>query len=333
MRKTSRSSIPSFRALVMAPPMLGMCFVMQVMSKLGGSRRLFTFIGRRMQSPRRKARAFKGYRPTRHDVFVCTYVRSGTNWTMQIAFQIAHRGRGEYEHIHDVVAWPEPPMLRIVDLRDATPARQAPTGLRVIKTHLESHYVPYSPAARYIVVVRDPKEVFVSSYFFSGVILPGSRMVPVSEWHAMFLRDDFPHGSWAEHLASYWPWRDRGNVLMLTYGEMIQDLEGSVRRIAAFMDVALTDEELALVVEKSSFAHMQDIERKFAPALPFPLNRFARPVMIRKGKSGRSEELLTKEQQAQIDRHMQDELHRHGCDVPYHAMFVTVDDVQPVPST
>ena len=317
MSKYSRRIPWSFRTLVMAPLMLGMFFVMQVLSKVGLKRHLFNFMGRRMQSPRLKLRAFKGYFPTRHDVFVCTYVRSGTNWTMQIAYQIAHRGRGEYEHIHDVVPWPEPPMPRIVALSDESTYRKAPTGLRVIKTHLESRYVPYSAEARYIVVVRDPKEVFVSSYFF----FPASGTVPINEWHAMFLRDAFPHGSWAEHLASYWPWRTRDNVLMLTYGAMTQDLEGTVRRIAAFMDVALTDEELALVVEKSSFAYMKNIDHKFAPALPFPLERLVRPVMIRKGESGRSAELLSREQQAQIDRYMKEELRRHGCDAPYDEMF------------
>ena len=48
-------------------------------------------------------------------------------------------------------------------------------GLRVIKPHWEQHYVPYNPQAKYLVVVREPKEVFVSGYYFaqsmSGSIL------------------------------------------------------------------------------------------------------------------------------------------------------------------
>ncbi len=300
---------------------------MWIASKLGFSRQVLQFMGRQMQWPRQKKRAFKGYRPTAQDVFVCAYSKSGTNWTMQIAYQIAHRGQGDYEHIHDVVPWPEAPMPDIVRLSDASTDQYAPTGLRVIKTHLESNYVPYSPDARYIVVVRDPKEVCVSSYFFSRGMLPRSAMISVDEWHAMFLSGDFQYGSWVEHVAGYWPWRNRDNVLMLTSGEMTRDLDATVRRIAAFMDVALTDEELALVVEKSSFAYMKHIDHKFAPALLFPLRRMARPVMIRQGESGRSAELLTREQQAQIDRHMKDELRRHGCEVPYDEMFVAGVDL------
>jgi hypothetical protein len=106
--------------------------------------------------------------------------------------------------------------------------------------------------------VHDPKEVFVSSYFFTGALLPGSRMVPVDEWHTMFLGDWFPHGSKAKNFASYWPWRTRRNVLLLNYGDMTRDLEGTVRRIAAFMNIALTDAEVALVLQKRLHIHEAD---------------------------------------------------------------------------
>jgi len=145
MSKQQQITFHRIMSLVMVPMMLIMFSVMQIVSKLGYSRRVLIFMGRRMQSPRLKQRAFQGYRATNHDVFVCSYVRSGTNWTMQIAYQIAHRGQGDYQHIHDVVPWPEAPMPRIVRLSDENTYERAPTGLRVIKTHLESNYVPYSP--------------------------------------------------------------------------------------------------------------------------------------------------------------------------------------------
>lgn len=121
--------------------------------RLGMASTLVGAISRQMQRPWLKRRAFAGYQPTAHDVFVCTYAKSGTNWAMQIAQQIACYGAAESAHIHDLVAWPDAQLpLSIVDLRDPRPRRQAPTGLRVIKTHLESRHVPYQPAAKYLVV-------------------------------------------------------------------------------------------------------------------------------------------------------------------------------------
>lgn len=300
---------------------------MWIAGKLGMSKQVFTSMGRGMQSPRVKTRAFQGYQPTARDVLVCTYSKSGTNWGLQIAYQIAHRGRGEFGYIHDVVPWPDAPLPDIVDLYDEATFRGAPTGMRVIKTHVESHYVPYHSDAKYIVIVRDPKEIFVSSYFFSRGMLPGGEMMPPADWLDMFLSDHFPYGSWAEHLAGYWPWRTRPNVLFLTFDEMKADLEGTVRRIAGLMGVELAPEELARVVEQSSFPAMKRDNHKFAPLAPFPFNKLLRqPEMIRKGERRGSAELLTPEQQGRIDRYMQAELRCRECDFPYAEYFVTVSN-------
>lgn len=307
---------------------------MWLASMLGKSRQAMAFLGRGMQSPRLKKGAFKAYQPTAHDVFVCTYSKSGTNWAMQIAYQITQYGQGSFDHIHDVVPWPEAPMSTIVDLRDESARREAPTNLRVIKTHLESQYVPYSPQAKYIIVLRDPKEIFVSSYFFSSGMLARSAMLTVEEWLSLFLSADFPYGSWAEHMASYWPWRDRENVLFLTYDAMKADTAGAARRIAALMGVELSEAQLASVLEKSTFAYMKRIDEKFMPAAPFPFNHLlGQPVMIRKGERGKSSELLTHEQQAQIDSYMRAGLERYHCDFPYDEMFATPAIMIQIPET
>ena len=42
----------------------------------------------------------------------------------------------------------------------------SPEKRRVVKTHFDWALLPYSEEARYIMVIRDPKDVCVSSYFF-----------------------------------------------------------------------------------------------------------------------------------------------------------------------
>jgi hypothetical protein len=262
-----------------------------------------------------------GYRPTGRDVFVCSYFKSGTNWTMQMAVEIAHRGDARYEHIHDVVAWPDiaPRAGYAIPLDDESPALGAPTGLRVIKTHLKLEPVPYSPEARYICVVRDPKDVFVSSYHFTRAMMLGPLMPPVEAWLDVYLSPLAPIGSWAEHVASYWSVRERPNVLFMTYDDMKKDPSGAVDRVAALMGVELTSGERAAVIERSSFAHMKSIGHRFdAPGAPWASSAGA---MMRKGESGVSHELLDTSQQRRIDAYWRAELERLACDFPYDRAF------------
>lgn len=263
----------------------------------------------------------KTFEAGERDVLICSYFKSGTNWTMQIAVQIAHRGQAEFEHIHDLVPWPDMPdnARYAVPLDDDRPARSAPTGLRIIKTHLPLDALPYSPAGRYICVVRDPKDVFVSSYHFTRAMVMGPLMPTVGAWLDAYLSPDTPIGSWARHLASGWSLRGRGNVLFLTYERMRADLGAAVDEIAAFMGVALTAAERASVLERSSFAYMKTVEHKFdAPGAPWASSKGA---MMRRGASGASAELITPEQQRRIDDYWRAELTRIGCDFPYDTAF------------
>jgi hypothetical protein len=122
---------------------------MWVAGSLGFKRQVFLFLGKGTQSQGIKTGGFKGYQPNHRDVFVCTYSKSGTNWALQIAYQLS---------------------------------------------------------AKYISIIRDPKEAFVSSYHFSAGMLPRGQMIGVEAWLELFLSAEFPYGSWAEHVAGYWAW-------------------------------------------------------------------------------------------------------------------------------
>ena len=78
-----------------------------VIDKVSWSEPLWLAVGRRMRDTFTRGHDFGDSRPTGRDVVVCAYPEAGQNWTMQIAFQIATRGTGEFRHIHEVVPWPE----------------------------------------------------------------------------------------------------------------------------------------------------------------------------------------------------------------------------------
>lgn len=262
-------------------------------------------------------KAFRGYTPTANDVFVCAYYKSGTNWLMQVAHQIANCGEGEFDDILDVIPWADCPAPETtIPLADPRPARLSITGKRVIKTHARAQYVPYSAEARYLCVIRDPKDVVVSAHHFFGSMLLGPLIPSVETWVRHCLSKDAAFGPWSDFVASYWPWRDRPNVLFVTYEEMQDDSIATIRKIATLMDVDLNDAEVEKINRLSSFEYMKNIDHKFYPGEVTP---FARPggSMIRRGKKGSSGEMLTLDQQGSIDRYCRTRLAALGCDFPY----------------
>ncbi len=290
--------------------------VLWLVDKAGYSDRLWTAVGYKMRAKLVEGHDFGDYRPSQHDVVVCTFPKCGTNWTMQIAYQIAMRGRGEYGHIHEVIPWPDfAKQDLVVPLSDDTARQAAPTGLRVIKTHLEWDRVPYTDKARYICVIRDPKDAFVSNYHFIRDVMLGPLMPAVAIWVRLFFSDATPF-NWSEHLHGYWQNRHLPNLLILTFEEMKADLPMVVRHIAEFMRVELTDGEFDLVCQKSTFAYMKGINEKFAPPALSPWSSPNRQ-MIRKGQSGGSSELLSAELQRFIDTQCKADLQRLECAFPY----------------
>lgn len=176
-------------------------------------------------APRRSPK-LERYHPTQHDVFVTTFAKSGTNWAMQMCLEIAHRGTASYQHIHDVVAWPEIPNARIPVLDDPRPWRDSPTGMRVIKTHMAATVVPYDAAARYVTVLRDPKDVLVSAYHFILGVLGVRGKVTLSQWYELCVGPEGLISRWVDHAASFWSWRTRPNVFVRPFHALLDDHAG-----------------------------------------------------------------------------------------------------------
>ena len=292
--------------------------LIRTMEALGRADRMMGRGYSRQYQKLKKNNPFGSYIPNEHDVVVATYAKSGTNWMMQIAHQLAFHGKGEFDHIHCVVPWPDsPPQLGkyAIPVEDTSVWKASPEQKRVIKTHLNWELIPYSEKARYIMVIRDPKDIFVSNYRFSQQMM-GPAMPTVDTWFKLFLSRGFlVGGSWAVNTAGYWAERNRPNVLITSFKSMKRDLDATVRGIAKFMDITLPEPVLQDVATKSSFEYMKKIDEKFHVWKVIPWGTTM--TMIRKGSQGGSSELLSLEQQQEMDRYFRAELQSLGSNFPY----------------
>jgi sulfotransferase family protein len=322
MAPYKRTPPPLPMRLVFATMLFLMGPVMWVLQRFKLEGKMFRGMRDRQRKDLTTRNPFKGYEPTEHDVFVVTYVKSGTNWMMQLAHQLLFHGKGEYEHIHCVVPWPDTKLMGpmqgyAIPIEDPRVWKASPEGKRVVKTHFAWEDVPYSPRAKYIIVIRDPKDVFVSSYYFfiKNGPLSFTGLSPAS-FLEIFLSDYFfMGGSWGKVTAGYWAQRDKPNVLICSFKEMRRDLEGSVGRVATFLGVDESPEIIRKVTELSSFGYMKTIDDKFSTGKFLSL--VAPAAMMRKGSEGGASELITPAQARRIDEHFIKELKQIGSDFPY----------------
>jgi hypothetical protein len=264
-----------------------------------------------------KSPAFKGYTPTKNDIIVACLNRSGTHLMMQICLQIAHLGQADYDYIYDIVAWPDFLPNSSIALNESPPV--SPTGLRVIKTHLPAQSVPLNDAAKYIIVIRDPKEMLVSLYHFvpQAFAFMGLEVGSPDDWVEKFLKGQVPGGWWALHTASWWALRGRTNVYVVSYNQLNADLSGEIEVISQFLGVELSETQGQAVLEKSSFEYMKAMNHKFSPII----GATKMLDIIRKGKTGSGSDLFSEEQLAKVDAFCKSELKRLGSDFPYDEIF------------
>jgi hypothetical protein len=112
----------------------------------------------------------------------------------------------------------------------------------------------------------------------------------------------------------YWAQRGRPNVLVVSFASMKHDLDATVRRVAEFLEIRVSDEVIREVCRKSSFDYMKSIDERFATYRGAPWR--GKTFMLRDGKQGGASALLTPEHQRDMDTVFIGELRRLGSDLP-----------------
>lgn len=196
------------------------------------------------------------------DICFGSYPKSGSTWLSQIILLLLNGGKNPdngslREHmIWAESSWPYPiPVDQVESI--ASP--------RIFKSHMPYQMAvggdPKSQPAKYIYILRNPKDVCVSYYHFeTGKAWAGDFDCSWDRWFELFLDGQVQRGNWFDHVLSWWNQRDLSNLLIMKYEDLLLDFNAHVQRLAGYLDIDLPTEMLSEVKRLSSFEAMKASE-------------------------------------------------------------------------
>jgi aryl sulfotransferase len=264
---------------------------------------------------------WKDFQPRDGDIIVTTSYKSGTTFTQCILASLILGGIESLAEVEDEISpWidsraePEP-LAR-------TYARiEAQTHQRFIKSHLALDGLPYFENVHYLVVARDPRDVFMSfanhygNYTefayqqFNDPDRPGDPLPSFETdihklWRNWISRgwfdwesEGYPFWGNLHHTQSYWQFRHLPNLHFMHYADMLEDLPGAIRRIAAWIGHPVSEPEVERVAAEANFASMKQKAVQADEQASDGRQFFAggNASFINKGTNGRWRQVLTDE--------------------------------------
>ena len=208
------------------------------------------------QHPNLDSTRWQHYTPRDDDIIIVTSYKSGTTWMQMIVKHLIIQN-GKWDSFHDISPWLEANFSPIEDIISTI---EAQTHRRFIKSHLALDGLPYFEHLKYILVCRDPRDVFMSWWNHYGT-MTDDRLPPYDgnihrNWQLWLTRgwfewesEGYPLWGNMHHARTFWDYRHLPNILFVHYNNMLDNLHAEIRRVADFIEINVSDEYIDKVVE------------------------------------------------------------------------------------
>lgn len=249
------------------------------------------------------------------DVVAVTYPKSGTIWMQEILPLVLNGG--DLTPLHTVVNWDRVPWLEETRLAEIVDKLTSP---RALVTHFPYSLMPtsfHTSKAKVIYVMRNPKDVLVSSYYFHQMANFLEDPGTFDEFMDKFLEGRVLFGKWTDHVKS-WRRAELGDrILFITYEEMVENLPESIRRFSDFLCCNLSEDVIQKIAEHCSFQSMKANTMSNFSLVPREYMDIDKSPFLRKGIAGDWKNHFSSEQLARFKSVINKELDGENFSLPW----------------
>jgi hypothetical protein len=215
-----------------------------------------------------------------------SYPKCGSTWTQQIICLIINSGIIEKSDIQYITN----SFLE----RKGKESLNTPLKPRVIKTHMPFELIPYNKSAKYLCVLRNPKDVCVSYYYHTKNRAHNQFTGHFHEFFDCWIKGEIPYGDYFQHILSFWSHRFDDNLNFLVYEHMKTNPKDAVLKIAEF----LGEEFVNKLKENKEFLLNRVIENSTVDVMKSTMNF---DILVRKGIVGDWKNHFNKEESDLVD--------------------------------
>ncbi|XP_029307858.1 sulfotransferase family 2, cytosolic sulfotransferase 3 [Cottoperca gobio] len=249
------------------------------------------------------------------DVMAVVYPKSGTIWMQEILPLLLNGG--DLTPIHTIPNWDRVPWLEEKRLALLVDKMASP---RAMVTHFPYQLMPpsfHTSKAKVIYVMRNPKDILVSSYYFHKMAAFLEDPRTFDEFVDTFLEGKVLFGKWTDHVKG-WKSAELGNRLMyITYEEMVQDLPAALRQMSDFLGRNLSEDTIQKIAEHCSFKTMKTNKMSNFSLVPKMYMDADKSPFLRKGVLGDWKNHFNSEQLAKFTSAIRKDLDSESFSLPW----------------
>jgi aryl sulfotransferase len=245
------------------------------------------------------------------DIVISARSKTGTTWVQMICALLIFQTSALPDSLSAMSPWLDWLITPRDDVYDQLAAQ---AHRRFIKSHTPLDGLPVDPEVTYIVTGRHPLDMAVSLYH-QGENLNRERIAeltgqpdprpaaslppPLHQWLLEWIESEAsPEESldslrgvmW--HLGDAWQRRNRQNVVLVHYEDLVVDLNREMRRLAGRLEITVPESKWPVLVDAATFAQMHAGAESITPD-PAGILKDPRAFFGR-GSSGAGAEALTR---------------------------------------